>query len=96
MDTELTGLFIVSRSLELNYAMISSSEAYHPEQTVFLLKACGLVLRRPNVGARVVTLSSAQLIEIFHVREALEGMAARLAAQNMSDDEIADLERLLE
>lgn len=30
---------IVLHMLELNYAMISSSEAYHPEQTVFLLKA---------------------------------------------------------
>ena len=59
------------------------------------LEACGLVVRRPNVGARVVTLSSTQLLEIFHIREALEGMAARLAAQNMSDDEVADLRRLL-
>lgn len=30
---------IVLHMLELNYAMISSSEAYHPEQMVFLLKA---------------------------------------------------------
>lgn len=59
------------------------------------LEACGLVVRRPNVGARVVTLSSEQLLEIYHVREALEGMAARLAAQNMSNDEIADLRNLL-
>lgn len=60
------------------------------------LEACGLVIRRANVGARVVTLSSAQLLEIFHVREALEGMAARLAARHMSDAELADLRRLLE
>ena len=59
------------------------------------LEACGLVVRRPNVGARVVTLSSRQLIEIFHVREALEGMSTRLAAQHMSDGEIVDLRRLL-
>lgn len=59
------------------------------------LEACGLVVRRPNVGARVVTLSSGQLLEIFHVREALEGMAARLAALNMSREEIANLRRLL-
>ena len=60
------------------------------------LEACGLVVRRPNVGARVVTLSSNQLIEIFHIREALEGMAARLAAQNMGDEEIVDLRKLLD
>lgn len=59
------------------------------------LEACGLVVRKANVGARVVTLSSDQLLEIFHVREALEGMAARLAAQHMTDAEIAELRRLL-
>ncbi|MCB1785466.1 MAG: GntR family transcriptional regulator [Chromatiaceae bacterium] len=59
------------------------------------LEACGLVVRRPNVGARVVTLSSRQLLEIFHVREALEGMAARLAAQNMTLEEVEELRGLL-
>ena len=59
------------------------------------LEACGLVVRRPNLGARVVTLSSEQLLEIFHVREALEGMAARLAAQRMRDSEVAELRALL-
>lgn len=59
------------------------------------LESCGLVVRRVNVGARVVTLSSEQLLEIFHVREALEGMSARLAAQHMTDAEIADLRALL-
>lgn len=59
------------------------------------LEACGLVVRRPNVGARVVEMSSRQLLEIFHVREALEGMSARLAAQHMSTTEIADLRELL-
>jgi len=59
------------------------------------LEGCGLVVRRPNVGARVVTLSSSQLIDIFHVREALEGMSARLAAQYMSEEEIVDLRLLL-
>jgi len=59
------------------------------------LESSNLVQRRANVGARVITLSSEQLLEIFHVREALEGMAARLAARHMSDDEIAGLRALL-
>lgn len=59
------------------------------------LESSNLVQRRANVGARVITLSNEQLLEIFHVREALEGMAARLAAERMSDDEIADLGALL-
>jgi len=59
------------------------------------LESSNLVQRRANVGARVIVLSNEQLLEIYHVREALEGMAARLAAERMSDDEIADLRALL-
>jgi DNA-binding GntR family transcriptional regulator len=59
------------------------------------LESCGLVVRRANVGARVVRLSSEQLLEIYQVREALEGMAARLAAARMSAAEVAELRTLL-
>ena len=57
--------------------------------------SCHLVERKPNVGARVVQLTSQGLIQLYQTREALEGMAARLAAQNMTDDEIKDLQSLL-
>lgn len=59
------------------------------------LAAVGLVERRPNVGARVIELSSKALLDIFHVREALEGMAARQAAQNMTVEDIACLHQTL-
>jgi DNA-binding GntR family transcriptional regulator len=59
------------------------------------LEACNLVVRKANIGARVVVLSNEQLLEIYLVREALEGMAARLAATRMSDQEIAELQALL-
>jgi DNA-binding GntR family transcriptional regulator len=60
------------------------------------LEGCNLVTRRANVGARVIELDSTQLLEIYHVREALEGMAARLAAQHMSETEIAALKTLVD
>ncbi|WP_371196299.1 GntR family transcriptional regulator [Glaciecola sp. SC05] len=59
------------------------------------LENVSLVERKPNIGARVVTLTHQGLIQLYQVREALEGMAARLAAQNMSDKEIAQLNKLL-
>lgn len=59
------------------------------------LEGSGLLERKPNVGYRVVGLSTHQLLEIFHVRESLEGMACRLAAQNMSKDEVQELRHLL-
>lgn len=60
------------------------------------LEAGGLLVRRANVGARVVELSIEQLLEIFLIREALEGMAARLAAERMPQEEIDELRALLE
>ena len=60
------------------------------------LENCSLVERKANVGARIVELSYDGLIELYQIRESLEGMAARLAAQNMSDEEVADLQSLLD
>lgn len=60
------------------------------------LEASKLVVRRPNVGARVVSLSLAELLEIFGIREALEGMAARLAAEHMSDQALEQLQSLVD
>ncbi|MEP1446816.1 MAG: GntR family transcriptional regulator [Paraglaciecola sp.] len=60
------------------------------------LEGCGLLERKANIGYRVVTLSTEKLLEIFRVRESLEGMACRLAAQNMSVKQIADLKYLLD
>lgn len=59
------------------------------------LETCHLVERKPNVGARIVSLSLEGLIELYQVRESLEGMAARLAAVNMAEQEITDLQNLL-
>lgn len=65
-------------------------------EAIARLEACRLVTRKTNVGARVVTLSREQLLEIFHIREALEGMAARLAATAITEEEINELNRLLD
>jgi DNA-binding GntR family transcriptional regulator len=50
-----------------------------------------LVTRSARQGPRVVRPSAAALAELFMVREALEGMAARLVASHASDAEIAGL-----
>lgn len=60
------------------------------------LESSNLVERKPNVGARVITLSIEELMEIYHIREALEGTAARLAAANMKPEEIAELRKIVE
>lgn len=55
-----------------------------------------LVTRIPHVGARVVSLSLEELLELYEVREAMEGMACRLAARQMPQEEINSLKALLE
>jgi len=59
------------------------------------LEGLRLLVRKPHAGVRVVTLTHAMMEEIYTVREALEGMSARLAATRMSDDEISELQHLL-
>jgi len=60
------------------------------------LEGWRLVERKPHIGARVVKLSAQELIEIYRVREALEGMACRLAAEHMTQEEIDSLKALLD
>ncbi|MDH3336486.1 MAG: GntR family transcriptional regulator [Gammaproteobacteria bacterium] len=55
-----------------------------------------LVTNTPNTGARVVSLSHGQLLDLYHVREALEGMTCRLAAEHMTDSEVDELASLLD
>ena len=60
------------------------------------LEAIRLLVRIPHAGMRVVTLTAEIMEEIYTVREALEGMSARLAAQRMTDEDIASLSTLLD
>lgn len=59
------------------------------------LESRKLLERVVHVGTRVASLSVVDLIEIYHVREALEGMAARLAAEKMTDQEVQGLYQVL-
>lgn len=55
-----------------------------------------LLVRVPHAGARVVSLSQQELSELYEIRESLEGMACRLAAERMPRAEIAELRGVLE
>lgn len=54
-----------------------------------------LLERTANKGVRVVELSPSRLEELLQVREALEGMAARLAAAQISPEDVEGLRGLL-
>jgi DNA-binding GntR family transcriptional regulator len=59
------------------------------------LEKCHLIERKANVGSRVVNCTIEGLLELYITREALEGMACRQAALNMSDEEIVDMQAML-
>jgi DNA-binding GntR family transcriptional regulator len=59
-----------------------------------VLAAEGLVELLPNRGARVRPLSERDLGELFDLMGGLEGLAGRLACENITDGEIAEIERL--
>ena len=60
------------------------------------LEGIRLLVRVPHAGTRVVTLTQDMMKEIYLVREALEGLSARLAAEQMSKKGIKELQQLLE
>lgn len=65
-------------------------------EAIHRLEGQRLLVRVPHVGARVVALNAAELIELYEIRESLEGMACRLAAERMSDQQIGELRRVLD
>lgn len=56
------------------------------------LDAEGYVTIRPNRGAVVTARGREQVIELFEIRAALEGLALRVAALEADDETLADLE----
>src|SRR5690606_16334171 len=60
------------------------------------LEVEGLVEQAPHRGCSVRSFSPAELQDIYDMRVLLEGYAARRAALNLSDDQLAELDRLNE
>jgi DNA-binding GntR family transcriptional regulator len=59
-----------------------------------VLASEGLVDLLPNRGARVRTLSEQDIRELFDLMAGLEALAGRLACEFITDEEIAEIERL--
>jgi DNA-binding GntR family transcriptional regulator len=59
------------------------------------LEQDGLVEREPNRGARVRAISEEEAVETLEARAVLEGLAARYAARNVTDADVADLRAIV-
>ena len=64
-------------------------------EAIHRLEGQRLLVRVPHVGARVVSLSHKELVELYEIRESLEGLACRLAAERMTEQEVAELREVL-
>lgn len=86
------GSKIVESDLALKYGISRGPlrEAIHR------LEQMKLVVRIPHAGSRVVRLDLKMMQDIYTARESLEGMAARLAARLMSEEDIEALSALLD
>lgn len=60
------------------------------------LESDGLLIHMPRHGAVIKELDHREVIELYEIREVLEGTAARYAARHASELEIAELEDLNE
>ena len=92
MGALLQGSKIIESDLALKYGISRGPlrEAIHR------LEQIKLIVRVPHAGSRVVTLDRKMMEDIYTARESLEGMAARLAARHMPDDDIHSLQELLD
>jgi DNA-binding GntR family transcriptional regulator len=59
------------------------------------LSAEGFVELLSHRGAIVVQLSDAEIIEIYEMRGVLQGLAAKLAVPSYTDEDVAEIKRLL-
>lgn len=55
----------------------------------------GFVVMVPRKGAYVAALSLKDIADVFEIRGALEGLAAGLAAERATEEELEELERML-
>ncbi len=56
-----------------------------------ILRVDGLVEALPNQGARVAALTTEDVLALYLVREVLDGLAARLAANRATQDQLDEL-----
>lgn len=60
-------------------------------EAVKALQGRGLIVKEPYFKARVVDLDARDMVEIFQLRESVEGMSVKLATQVMSDAAMSSL-----
>jgi DNA-binding GntR family transcriptional regulator len=97
IEKVLTGEFVPGQKLsEPELARQYGVSRGPVREAIRRLEERDLVQRSPNAGARIITHSPKEILDAHVIRASLESLAARLAAENMTDEEIVDLRRVFE
>ncbi|MBP0961654.1 MAG: GntR family transcriptional regulator [Oscillospiraceae bacterium] len=65
-------------------------------EALMQLELEGLVKNVPNKGAVVIGVTEQDIHDIYEIRIRIEGLAARLCAENITDDELHALEQIVD
>jgi|SRR5690554_2514159 len=65
------------------------------KEALRILEAEGLIRTIPRKGTFISDFSSMHLLEMFNIRAALEGLAAKFAAEKATKKDITDMENIL-
>lgn len=83
-----------TRLMEIKLAELMNVSRTPIRDAIRQLSHDGLVTIEPRKGAYVSKISIKDMVDVFEVREALEGLAAYLAAQRITEEKKAELEEL--
>ncbi len=83
------------RMMEIQLAEEMGVSRTPVREAIRKLELEGLVAMVPRKGAYVASLSMKDIVEVFEIRGALEGLAAELAAERITPEELEELERFL-
>jgi len=93
-DAIRTGTLAAGQRITLRELADSLGMSLTPiREAVQALAAEGLVEQRPNIGTVVATHNPDKVREVYQLRLLLEPVAARLAAEKATDDDLRDIER---
>jgi DNA-binding GntR family transcriptional regulator len=83
------------RMMEIQLAEEMGVSRTPVREAIRKLELEGLVVMIPRKGAYVAGLSLKDIADVFEIRGALEGLAAELAAERITDNELEEMERYL-
>jgi DNA-binding GntR family transcriptional regulator len=93
----LSGKFVPGERLVERQLSVQLDVSHIPvREALKMLERDGLVQFTPFKGAQVIKLEPHELDQFYNVRAVLEGFAARLAAANITDEGLRELESLLD